>query len=212
MSDQPITRATHETHETHETRETHETHENQENQAPQEPMTKARLLNRMRGDRARWEAAIDALAVAGAGLLERTGFAGVWSARDVIAHVTAYERWILDALEAWERGEEEPPSILDGDDMDARNMAEHARTRDLPLAVVLADARRVWERLVALVATIPEEVVVEVERAPGFVRRHWGPETPLWEGVWALGGEHYDEHLPDFAAAISAATTASRAL
>ena len=61
----------------------------------EEAMTKARFLEKMRAERARWEAAIAAIERP---RLTEGGFAGVWSVRDVIAHITAYERWTLGAF------------------------------------------------------------------------------------------------------------------
>ncbi len=162
-----------------------------------EAMTKARFLETLRTRRREWE---DAIAAVGAERMTLPGFAGVWSARDVVAHITAYERWMLERMEAEERGEAAAPSVLDDKDMERRNMVAHEQTRDRALDEVMAEARRVWEGLVAAVERTPEEDLIELSRAPGYVTRGFGGDTALWEAIMGLTYEHYDEHLPDFQA------------
>ena len=167
---------------------------------PEEEMTKGRLLETMRRERARWEAAIAAVGAGGETRLTAQGFAGAWSVRDVIAHITAYERWLLDNIKAWERGVPAARSVLAGKDLEARNHAAHAQTLSLSLGEVQAQARKVWERLLAAVERTPEVDLLELERAPTFVVKGWGKDTRLWEAIYGLTWEHYDEHHPNFAA------------
>lgn len=162
-----------------------------------EMMTKARFLETMRARRREWEAAIAAI---GAERMTLPGFAGVWSVRDVVAHITAYERWMLDHMQAEERGEQAAPSLLDDSDLERRNLAAHARTRDLSLDEVMVETRQIWEGLMAAVERTAEEDLIELVRAPGYVTRGWGRDTALWEAVAGLTSEHYEEHLPDFQA------------
>jgi hypothetical protein len=69
-------------------------------------MTKARLLNLMRTERARWE---DALAQVPSEQMTRSGIEGEWSAKDVVAHISQYDRGLLD----WLR--EAVPATLDSE-------------------------------------------------------------------------------------------------
>ncbi len=170
-----------------------------------ETMTKSQFIATMRAERQQWQAAIAAI---GRARMTAPGCAGVWSARDVVAHVTAYERWMLDALEALARGESAPPSLLDDKDMERRNLAAHELTRRLSLDAVEAEAQRVWDRLTQAVAATPAETLLDVSRAPAFVRRGWDDTTALWEAIAGLTYAHYEEHLPDFRAWAGATTTA----
>lgn len=178
-------------------------------EAAASPMTKARLLETMRRERTRWLATI--AAAGDEARLTTSGFAGVWSVRDVIAHITAYERWMLDHLEAWERGVTPPPSVLTGKDLEARNHAAHEETLSLSLAGVQAQAGQVWERLLAAVARAAEEDLLDVERAPDFVTKGWGKDTSLWEAIYGLTWEHYEEHYPNFAEWLAEAPVAREA-
>jgi uncharacterized damage-inducible protein DinB len=160
-------------------------------------MTKARFLETLRERRRQWE---DAIAAIGEERMTQPGFAGEWSVRDVVAHITAYERWLLEQIEAAARGEQAPLSVLDDSDMERRNRAAHEQTRALPLDAVMAEARRVWEGLLQIAERSSEADLIEPARAPAFVRKGWGESAALWQGIANLTYEHYDEHLPDFAA------------
>lgn len=162
-----------------------------------EMMTKSRFVETMQIERQRWEEALNAI---GLERMTLPGCAGVWSARDVVAHVTAYEQWMLDALDALARGEAPSPSVLDDGDMERRNLVAHELTRNLSLDEVQAEARRVWVRLRQAVEALPEETLIDVSRAPTFVRRGWSDTTPLWEAIAGLTYGHYEEHLSDLRA------------
>jgi uncharacterized damage-inducible protein DinB len=174
--------------------------------AAEEPMTRARLLETLRRERARWLATI--AAAGDEARLLTPGFAGVWSVRDVIAHITAYERWMLDHMEAHERGVAPPPSALTGKDLEARNHAAHQQTLGLSLAEVQTQAQQVWTRLLAAVERAPEADLLDARRAPDFVVKGWGRDTALWEAISGLTWEHYEEHEPNFAAWSSGAPAA----
>jgi hypothetical protein len=163
----------------------------------EEAMTRARLLETMRARRREWE---EVIAAVGVERMTQPGFAGVWSVRDVVAHITAYERWMLDHMEAEERGEQAAPSVLDGRDLERRNREAHERTLGLSLDEVMAEAKRVWDGLLAAIERTPEADLIEALRAPGYVTRGWGRDTALWEAVEGMTFGHYEEHLPDFQA------------
>src|SRR5262249_23667399 len=114
-----------------------------------EPTTKAELLDAMRAKRAAWEAL---LAEVGEARMLEPGVDGDWAVKDVIAHVTVYERWTLNRLETGLRGEKYVRTAIDElDDVDQRNAAYHATDREKSLAQVQAEARQVYEQLLALV-------------------------------------------------------------
>ena len=53
------------------------------------PMTKTRLLDRLRTERAQWEALLTDIDEA---RMTQPGVEGEWSVKDIVAHVTFYER------------------------------------------------------------------------------------------------------------------------
>jgi len=164
---------------------------------PTDPATKAEFLATMQAERAQWEALLAAI---GEARMTEPGVAGHWSVKDVVAHISAYERWILEQLEALARNETPPPSLMDDNDMERRNTIAHEQTRDLALSVILADAQHTYDQLAQLVANTPEADLMETQRALAFVKAHWGNDTALWGAVAGLTYGHYDEHLADLRA------------
>lgn len=158
-------------------------------------MTKRRLLETMRAERERWEEALFAI---GERRMTCPGLAGDWSARDVVAHTTAYERWLVSWLEALARGETPALSPLDDTDVARRERAAHEATRAFPLDLVLGDSWLTWERLSLAVERISEDDLADASRAPLFVRRRWGAATALWQAIASLTYERYREHIAAF--------------
>ncbi len=140
-----------------------------------EAMTKARFLKTMRAERRQWEETITAV---GEERMTLPGFAGVWSVRDVVAHITAYERWLLERLEAAARGEEAAPSVLDDGDMERRNLAAHELTRGLSLAEVQAEAQRVWSGLMKVAERASEAELIEPRSRAGVRQAPLGQRYP----------------------------------
>jgi uncharacterized protein DUF1706 len=157
------------------------------------PLSKSLLLDTMQAERQEWEETLFAI---GEERMLRPGLEGDWSARDVVAHATAYERWLLEWLEAMARGEAPRPSVLDDTDMRRRDQAAHKLTLAFPLDLVLGDSWLTFERLSLVVERLPERDLADAERAPQFVRQHWGAGTSLGEAIASLTYEHYREHLP----------------
>ncbi len=157
------------------------------------PMSKSQLLETMRARRQQWEETLFAI---GAAWMLRPGLEGDWSVRDVVAHTTAYERWLLEWLEATARGESARPSALDDTDMRRRDQTAHRLTLAFPLDLVLGDSWLTFERLSLAVERLPERDLEEASRAPQFVRRRWGNQTSLAQAIANLTYEHYDDHLP----------------
>ncbi|HEU0027024.1 MAG TPA: hypothetical protein VFQ25_07905 [Ktedonobacterales bacterium] len=158
-----------------------------------QPLSKSLLLDMMRVERQEWEEALFAI---GAERMLCPGLEGDWSARDVVAHATAYERWLLEWLEATARGEAARPSVLDDTDMRRRDQAAHKLTLAFPLDLVLGDSWLTFERLSLAVERLPERDLEDLSRTPPFVQRHWGEWTSLGEAIATLTYEHYREHLP----------------
>ncbi len=160
-----------------------------------QPMTKSLLLETMRTLRQEWEEALFAI---GERRMLCPGLEGDWSARDVVAHTTAHERWLLEWLEATARGESARPSVLDDTDMERRDRAAHELTRAFPLDLVLGDSWLTFERLSLAIERLSEEDLVDVNRTPQFIRRHWDGKTALWQAIASVTYEHYQAHLPSF--------------
>lgn len=158
-----------------------------------EPQTQAGLLDKIATSYANWQALVDRVPRA---RMSEPGFAGDWSLKDVIAHITVYERWTADNLEASARGEKltggVPWGPEDGNtaDMDARNAAFHRHFRDAPLDAVLAAATEHHQRLIAAIQPLSDADVTEAGKFA------WTGGSSLWDAIEGNSFEHYDDHQP----------------
>src|SRR5262249_54248648 len=103
-------------------------------------MEKAVFLANLDAERAGWDVELAEVERAHMSL---PSAAGEWSVKDLIAHVTWFEREMVDLLR---------DRALAGSDLwmlpqDKRNAAIYAENRDRPLDDVLAEARRVYPGL-----------------------------------------------------------------
>jgi hypothetical protein len=128
--------------------------------------------------------------------MEEPGPMGDWTFKDLAAHLLVWRERGIARFEAGPSGNVPPPwpasmgaedEITDWDEVNAWFYEQH---RDRPLRDVLADVDRSYERLAALIATMPEDDLM----TPG----RWGFEgmeaTPLVESDFF--GHYYEEHEP----------------
>jgi len=127
----------------------------------EQEISKASLLHELRAARAEWEAL---LAEVGQSRMTELGAAGDWSVKDVMAHLTSYSRWFVNASEAHFRGELPPPDGTEGMDFEQRNLFWHQQGRDLPLAEVQAESQRVFGRLLEVVEAHSEEFLTQPQQ------------------------------------------------
>ena len=145
-----------------------------------EGMNKVRFLEVMRSERERWQALLNKIDEEE---MARPGVVSDWSPRELIVHVTAYERGLVEWLEAARRGEVKTFAILDHPDVDYRNEVILEESQGHSLEEIEAEADRVFERLMALVKAMPEEELVEAERVDWYVKPRWGGRTACAVGV-----------------------------
>ena len=171
-----------------------------------ERKSKAEILNSIRSERARLDAALaripdERMAV--------PGVTGPWSARDLLAHVMVYERWIAAQVEPALR-ESLPPKEpgVNMHDMEQRNRAFYRQNKDRPLEDLRAEARQVFARLVAAVEAASEETLnapVEIDAAGNLNPTGWDSPTqpaawPLWRWIADQTYDHYPEHIAELEA------------
>jgi uncharacterized protein (TIGR03083 family) len=164
----------------------------------EQQITKAFLLDQLRSARAEWDAL---MAEVGEARMTEPGAAGEWSVKDVIAHLTSYSRWFVNASEAHFRGELPPLDGTEGMSFEQRNQFWRQQARDLPLAEVLAESRQVFERLIEVVEAHTEEFLTQPQQFEG------APEPMLvWKMLEGDGYEHYRDHMRSIRAWLDRAT------
>jgi hypothetical protein len=155
-------------------------------------MNKSELLNWLQKEYQQWEAFLDQI---GPNRMEQPGVTGSWSMKDLTAHLTTWNRRLVSYIQAAQHGEPEPPppwpAVLQDEDEINAWIYESNRTR--PLRAVLDETDQVFQQLLAVIASLPEEVQIEDE----------------WRLVH-LGGQRYpageffdhfhDDHEPDIRA------------
>jgi hypothetical protein len=158
-----------------------------------EKMTKGKLLEELGAARAEWDALMAQVMVErGEAAMVEAGAAGMWSVRDLIAHLTSYDRWFVNAAEAQLRGEPPPTDGTEWMDWDERNAIHHQRTLHLSLDEVLTDSRQTYNRLLELVELLSEEFLVEPQQPPGMTQ-----PFVVWKQLRGNTYDHYRLHMQD---------------
>src|SRR5687767_1737103 len=121
--------------------------------------------------------------------MTRPGLEGDWSVKDVVAHITQYERWLLEWLREALTGVEPPPDEqTHGMTLDERNAWVYQQNRDRPMEVVLGESREVYPQLMELLQAAPEVDLVDPRRFA------WTNGEALWDAVEGDAYGHYRNH------------------
>jgi hypothetical protein len=139
------------------------------------------LLTALRAGRDRLEAALAQFD--DAAMAERVD--DEWTRKDVLAHLEAWERRVVDLLERLRAGTD-PGERVETDELNARF---YAADRDRTLADVRAGEAAAYERMVAAIEGASDE---ELFDGGHFA---WTNGEPLAAWFRGDGDEHYDEHL-----------------
>jgi hypothetical protein len=147
-------------------------------------MNRCDLLAILRNERQAWEALLAEVAEHG---MTEPGLAGHWTAKDIVAHITWYERETAIMIEK---------KALVGSDLwqlpqDERNVPIYEESKDRDLQDVLREAGNAFERLIAAIESLTEE---ELSDASHF--REMPDEWEPWKVVASNSYEHYHQHIP----------------
>ncbi|MFN8371866.1 MAG: ClbS/DfsB family four-helix bundle protein [Anaerolineae bacterium] len=151
------------------------------------PMTKAQLLAEMRAVWDEWQAL---MAQVGEARMTEPGATGVWSVRDVMAHLASYSRWFVNAYDAHKRGENVPMDGTEMLDVESKNQTYHQRMKHLSLDEVRAEWDYVYHRLLAMVETESEEFLTQPQQFAG------SPMTIIvWQPLQSEVYKHTRDHM-----------------
>jgi hypothetical protein len=131
----------------------------------------------------------DRVATLDEGDLTTDGVIDGLSIKDVLAHITTWERRAVRRLGQWRRGEkvEWPEPGYSMDQMDDLNGRDFAANRDRPLADILRDAMESYDELLDLIEECGEGELFERPATLGGIQ-------PA-QVIRANADEHYREHL-----------------
>jgi len=105
---------------------------------------------------------------------------GTWAIRDIVAHISGWQREMTPALERLARGERPFAEGVTYDDVDGWNARFAAASRKVEATEVLLELDRSHERFMHAAAQVPEERYV--------------PDKTTWTIVDQTGAHHYREH------------------
>jgi hypothetical protein len=105
---------------------------------------------------------------------------GSWSIRDIIAHISGWQRELRPALERLARGERPIPDGVSYDDVDGWNARFAAAKREAAVADVLLELDRSHEAFMHAAADVPDE--------------RYAPGKTAWKIVDLNSAHHYREH------------------
>jgi hypothetical protein len=161
-------------------------------------MNKSELLKWLQEEDQQWQALLDQI---GPARMEKTGVTGDWSIKDMVSHLTGWQRVNLARLQAAQRSEPEPPrpwpAHLQTDD--EVNAWIYETNRGRSVSEVLDEAHHIFQQTLAVVEGLPDDAQIELVQQGGKVYH------PVW-----LGGQRFppgeffyhfhDDHEPDIRA------------
>lgn len=130
-------------------------------QAPKELIVeKSELLNWLKQENEQWEAFLGEI---GPARMEEPGVCGHWSIKDVIAHLTGWQHWLVARVQAAQQGEAEPappwPAQLQEEDDVNAWIYETYRGRSVN--DVLDETEAVLQEYYAIIESLPDDVQIE---------------------------------------------------
>ena len=158
-------------------------------------MKKSELLEWLQEEYRNWQTFLDEIDPEH---MDQPGVNGDWSMKDIVAHLTGWNRWLVDRLQAAARGESEPPppwpAQLQTDDEINAWIFESYRGRSL--RQVLEETNQVFQKIFAVVQGFPEDVQIEQVHQSGRVYHLvWLGEERFQPGEFF---DHFhDDHEPD---------------
>lgn len=158
-------------------------------------MKKSELLSSLQEKNRKWEAYLDQIGLA---RMDQPGVNGAWSVKDIVAHLTGWNRKLVASLQAAQRGEPEPPppwpaNLQTEDEINAWIYESHRR-RSVP--EVLAEMKQVHGQLLAVIEALPNDARIELIEPKYLVV--WVGDTRFHVSEFF---DHFDDdHEPDVSA------------
>ena len=155
-------------------------------------MNKPELLRWLMEEQQKWELLLAAI---GEERMAQPGVNGDWSMRDIIAHLTGWQRWLVARLQAAGVGQPEPapawPTALTAED--DINAWIYETNRNRTVRQVVDDAHAVHEQLLATIQALPE--ACRIEAIEGKFHVIWVGEQRF--AVGEFFHHFYDDHAAD---------------
>ena len=119
--------------------------------------------------------------------MNQPGAVGVWSVKDVLAHIAFWERYAVRVLKAARRGE--TPQLDAEDSTESRNSSVVAQYYLTPMGAVLASWHEAREDLLEQIASLSDADLNDPNRFP------WNEGRSLLDRIAANSYAHEQEHI-----------------
>jgi hypothetical protein len=107
----------------------------------------------------RWAELEAQLAEVPANRVDESGVVGPWSVKDIVGHITTWEREAMDAISNYLPGRDIASLAWPTGDIDAFNLRHVEDTRPKTVDELMADLERTHEKLLAFLAGVPEDAL-----------------------------------------------------
>ena len=155
-------------------------------------MKKSELLDWLREEQRQWAAFLDQI---GPTRMEQPGVNGEWSMKDIVAHLTGWNRWLIARMQAAQRRKPEPnppwPAQLQAED--DINAWIYAANQGRSVGEVLDESRQVFEQLLAVIEGLPDGTRIETEWRLVWLNNQRFPAGEFFDHL-------HDDHEPDIRA------------
>jgi len=158
-----------------------------------DPTSKSELLQAMHNARNEWDTLIAQIPLR---LLSESMASGTWSIKDVIAHITEYDRWL--ALGLAMRLQKPPQIWLDDISLDEFNAVLHQQIADRNPDDILLDSNRVFHDLINEVEAHSEAYLFGTHRVEGV-----SFDVIPFQLLKSESYGHYHDHIPAIRAWLS---------
>lgn len=150
-------------------------------------MGKVEIIEQIREARGAMLAALDDLSPDN---MLRPGAVGLWSVKDALAHLTAWESELITALSRLDRPAS-VPQIVKIDDIDEWNEEQYRVNARRSLDIVLEDFNGVHKHLIKAVEDLDDKTLEDVRKFP------WLEGEPLWYLIAENATWHEQEHAEE---------------
>jgi hypothetical protein len=155
-----------------------------------EPTSKVELINAMISARNELDTLVDQIERS---TMTLPGASGEWSIKDILAHITSYDRWLGLTLAL--RSQKPPDLWIEDLPLDEFNRRVFEENRDKPLDEVLQQSRDVWREILDEIRARPEVDLFTEQSVQGVPYRFKPCELLKSESYG-----HYLDHVPDLKA------------
>ena len=150
------------------------------------PPSKNEMLAQIRETRANLQAVLDTLSNE---QITTPNVQGEWSVKDMLAHISAWERLAMDRLDAGFNNREPGYNRIQNDaDVDEFNASVYDRNKGRPLFEVWAEFDASHKAFLKVIEALDEETFA------GNIPAAWGQDIEVWKLIGANTCWHYPEH------------------